>query len=131
MYLLHPGLDQTEAMIRQHSYWPVIVAAVQKDLTGCDVYQNTKRSVKEYGKLPAKMVEETPWNRLCVNLIGPYKIRRKGKEPPILKSVTMIDPITRWFKVTQYCDKKAMTIANLVETTWLAWYPWPVEITYD
>ena len=24
-----------------------------------------------------------------------------------------------------------MTITNLVETTWLARYPWPVEITYD
>ena len=24
-----------------------------------------------------------------------------------------------------------MTIVNLVETTWLVRYPWPVEITYD
>ena len=24
-----------------------------------------------------------------------------------------------------------MTISNLVETTWLVRYPWPVEITYD
>ena len=24
-----------------------------------------------------------------------------------------------------------MTIVNLVETMWMAWYPWPVEITYD
>ena len=43
----------------------------------------------------------------------------------------MIDPITGWFEVTQYNNKKAMTIANLVETPWLVLYPWPVEITYD
>ena len=43
----------------------------------------------------------------------------------------MIDPVTGWFEVTQYSDKKATMIANLVETTWLARYPWPVEITYD
>ena len=43
----------------------------------------------------------------------------------------MIDPVTGWFEVTQYNDKKAMTIANLVETTWLVRCPWPVEITYD
>ena len=43
----------------------------------------------------------------------------------------MIDPITGWFKITQYSDKKAMLIANLVETTWMVWYPQPVEITYD
>ena len=24
-----------------------------------------------------------------------------------------------------------MTVENLVETTWLVWYPRPVEITYD
>ena len=62
------------------------------------------------------MAEETPWTELCVDLIGPYKIRRKGKEPLILKALTMIDPVTGWFEVMQYRDKKAMTIANLVET---------------
>ena len=43
----------------------------------------------------------------------------------------MIDPVTGWFEITKYNDKKPMTIANLVETTWLVRYPWPVEITYD
>ena len=76
-------------------------------------------------------MEETPWNKLCVDLIGPYKIRRKGKDPLILKAVTMIYPVTGWFEVTKYSYKKATTIKNLVETTWLARYPWPVEITYD
>ena len=60
-----------------------------------------------------------PWNKLCLDIIGPYKIRKKGRYPIILKTVTIIDPITRWFEITQYNDKKAMTIANLVETTWL------------
>ena len=77
------------------------------------------------------MVEETPWNKLCVNIIVAYKIRRKWKEPLILKAVTMINPVTGWFEVTQYRDKKVMTIVNLVETTWLVRYQWPVEITYD
>ena len=86
---------------------------------------------KRYGKLPAKIVEEIPWNKLCEYLIVPYKTRRKVKDPLILKYVTIIDPITGWFEVTLLRDKKAMTIANLVETTWLVRYPWPVEITYD
>ena len=43
----------------------------------------------------------------------------------------MIDPITGWFEVTKYRNKKSTTIVNLVETMWLVWYPWPVEITYD
>ena len=59
------------------------------------------------GKLPYKLAEETPWNKLCVDLIGPYIICRKGKEPLILKVVTMIQPVTGWFEVTQYSNKKA------------------------
>ena len=43
----------------------------------------------------------------------------------------IIDPVTGWFEVTQYRDKKMMTIVNLVETTWLIRYPWRVEIMYD
>ena len=43
----------------------------------------------------------------------------------------MIDTVTRWFEITQYNDKKVMTIENLVETTWLVQYLWPVEIMYD
>ena len=56
---------------------------------------------------------------------------RKGKYTLFLKAVTMKDPLTGWFAVTQYRNNKAMTISNLVETTWLVRYPWPVDITYD
>ena len=92
----------------------------------CDACQRTKRSKNKYSKFPTKLVEETPWNKLCVYLIGPFKIRRIGKETLILKDVTTIDPITGWFEITQYNGKKAMTIMKLVETTRKFSYPWPV-----
>ena len=43
----------------------------------------------------------------------------------------MINPVTGWFEITQYEYIRAITIANLVETTWLSRYPRPIEITYD
>ena len=43
----------------------------------------------------------------------------------------MIDPITGWFKIYQYEDKRAISIVNLVETKWLSRYPRPIEIMYD
>ena len=43
----------------------------------------------------------------------------------------MIDPVICWFEVMQNRYKKAMKIANLVETTWLVWYTWPVGIMYE
>ena len=81
--------------------------------------------------MPAKLAEEKQRNKICVDIIGPYKIQRKGKLHLILKYVTMIDPVTGWFGVTQNNDKKAMMIVDLVKTTRLARYPWPVEITYS
>ena len=86
---------------------------------------------KKNGKLPAKIAEETPWNKLCVDLIGPYKIRRKWKETLILETLTTIDPVNMWFEVTQYSDKESTTSTNLVENMWLVQYSWPVDIMYD
>ena len=36
-----------------------------------------------------------------------------------------------WFKITQYDDKRLISIANLVEITWVTRYPGPTEIAYD
>ena len=43
----------------------------------------------------------------------------------------MINPLSGWFEVVRYDDKRVITIANLVETTWLYRHPRPIEITYD
>ena len=43
----------------------------------------------------------------------------------------MIEPVTGWFKITQYDDKIAISITILVENTCLTRYPRPIEIMYD
>ena len=43
----------------------------------------------------------------------------------------MIDPVTKWFEITQHSNKGAMMITILVETTWLVRYSWPAEITHE
>ena len=91
-----------------------------------------KRSNKKYGKLSAKEAEEIPRNNLYLYLIGPHVIRGKGwKENVHLKVITMIDPVTGWFEITQYNDKRSISISNLVETMWLSRYLIPMDITYD
>ena len=68
--------------------------------------------------------EYKPWEQLCVDLIGPYKIQTKkcGHKIPELRCVP-IDPATGWFKIKQYDDKKSITVANIVKQEWLARYP--------
>ena len=98
-YLLHTVLDK-KGDDSPTFVWPGLKESVYREVTYYDTCQHKKRSMVKYGKLPAKLSEETQWNKLCVDIIGPYKILRKGKDPLILKSVTMIYPVTGCFEVT-------------------------------
>jgi transposase InsO family protein len=68
---------------------------------------------------------------MCIDLIGPYTICRKGKQDLICKCVTIIDPETGWFEIHQYDDKRSITLANIAEQEWFSTYPWPTQIPYD
>jgi hypothetical protein len=69
--------------------------------------------------------QKKPKQQLCVDLIGPYKTRRKGKEELICKCITMIDPATGWFEIQQYDNKQSITVANIVEQEWFSRYQGP------
>ena len=108
-------MDRREAMIHQHLYWPSIRYAIRKEVTNFYTFQCTKWPNKKYGKLTAKEAEEIPRNKLCVDIIGPYMIRRNRKKENLnLKAVSMIYPVTGWFEIIQYEVKRAKSIAKLV-----------------
>ena len=103
--LSHPGETRTELTIAQHFYWKNLRKTVQDVCSTCDVCQCLKRNKKNYGKLPPKQAEATPWQTLCVGLIGRYKLDPKGGgkkyemttekgSTVCLQAVTMIDPAT-------------------------------------
>ena len=112
IYLLLPVIDRMEAMICQHLYWPRIREAIKKEVTDCDTLQRTKRSKIKYDKLPSKEDEETSWNKIYVDIIGPYVNKKKGTEIKF-KSKRCYQDI--------YCNRmvqnNAILIVNLVETT--------------
>ncbi len=68
---------------------------------------------------------------MCINLIGPYTIHQKGQPNLECKCVTMIDPASGWFKIHQYNNKRAITVANIAEQEWFACYPWPTQVVFD
>ena len=129
--LCHPGETRTEQTLRQHQWWPNLRNNVHDTCTKCHICQKTKRSSKKYGLLPPKEAEADPWDVLCVDLIGPYTIKRRGKKNLVLWCVTMIDPATGWFEMREIPNKEAITIANLVEQTWFTRYPWPSQVIFD
>ena len=92
--LCHPGINRTEETISQHLYWPKMRDQITTYVQTCPTCQRSKRQAKKYGWLIPKEAEAKPWDKMCIDLIGPYKIRRKGTQDLICRCVTMIDPAT-------------------------------------
>ena len=78
--LCHPGHTRTEESIRQNFEWKGMRPMIRRICKTCPACQKAKKQNTKYGKLPAKTAEEHPWDTLCVDLIGPYKIKRKNKK---------------------------------------------------
>jgi hypothetical protein len=130
--LCHPGETRTELTIRQHFQWKGLRGDVEDYCKKCGQCQLTKRKTIKYGLLPEKTAEADPWEVLCVDLIGPYKIPQKNKAKPLyLHCLTMIDPATSWFEIMAIENKTALEVANAAETTWFSRYPWPTQIVFD
>ena len=87
--------------------------------------QTTKRTHNsKYGQLPAKEAEAEPWDKLCVDLIGPYKFKQPNSKNDVdLWCAAMIDPATGWIEIAEIPDKRADTVADVIERTWLNPYP--------
>ena len=122
-----------ENTVNQHLTWKGLRKTVHDVCTKCDTCQRTKRTKKKYGHLPPKEAETIPWDTLCVDLIGPYKIPQSNKsdDPLTLWAVTMIDPATGWFEIAPIKTKRADYIANVIEQTWFTRYPWPSQVILD
>ena len=97
----------------------------------CPTCQRAKTTNQKYGKLPPKQAETNPWDTVCVDLIGPYTIPQKGKNPLKLWCLKMIDPAIGWFEMAQIPNKKAAEIADITEKTWFTCYSLPQRIVFD
>ncbi len=60
-----------------------------------------KKCTQKYGHLPPKIVISTPWEALCVNLVGLYTLKGKDGLSIDFMALTMIDPASSWFEAVQ------------------------------
>ena len=97
----------------------------------CPTCQRAKTTDQKYGKLPPKQAETNPCDTLCVDLIGPYTIPQKGKNPLKLWCLTIIDPATGWFEMAQVPNKTSEEIKDITEKIWFTRYTLPHLIVFD
>ncbi len=82
-------------------YWKHMHSTIQSYVKNCKSCQVNKRRSQKYGKLPTKIITNTPWEAVCVNLIGPYMLRGKDGTEIDFMSLTMIDPASSWFEIVE------------------------------
>jgi hypothetical protein len=152
-YLQQPGHSRLEEMMRSVMYWKGIHTTIRRYVKTCQSCQVNKRRSQKYGHLPPKLVIMTPWEALCVDLIGPYTLKGKNGSSIDFMCLTMINPTISWFKIVElptvaqettvpplgkgkkvtvdkntkvakpYFDKSSAQINNLVYKTWFSIYP--------
>jgi len=155
-YLQHPGNTRLEETLRAAMYWKDMRSTVRSYVKNCRSCQVNKRRSQKYGKLPTKIATITPWEAVCVDLIGPYTLRGKDKTEIDFMCLTMIDPASSWFEIVElpvvdpsptsssktraeshsktkdaYFDKSSSMISTLVNRTWFSRYPRCQHIIYD
>ena len=97
--LCHPGMNRTDETISQHLWWPKMREQIMNYVRACCSCQFNKHKHKHYGHLPPKEAGAQIWDKMCIDLIGPYKIWGKGQPDLVCKCVTMIDPPSGWFEI--------------------------------
>jgi hypothetical protein len=86
----------------------------------CDYCQKYKRQKKSYGTLPPVIHNEHPWNTVCVDLIGPWKIPNQNRS---ILALTCIDPCTRYLEIGLLSDKSGESVAFLFDYQWFSRFP--------
>ncbi len=58
----------------------------------------------------------TPWNALCVDLIGPYTLNGKDGSSINFMCLTLVDPATSWFEIVDLPKLQRETSGSKVTT---------------
>ena len=98
-YLCHPGEIRMHKTMASTLYWEKLEDEIKQFVKKCKACQRFKKQKKKYGKLPPKDVELTPWDTVCIDLIGSYTVTDQKGHDRILNAMTFVDPATGWFEI--------------------------------
>jgi hypothetical protein len=100
-YLQHPGHTRLEETMKVAIYWKGMRNAIQSKMKSCKTCQVNKKRTQKYGHLPPKIVISTPWEALCVDLVGPYTLIGKDGLSIDFMALTVINLASSWFEVVE------------------------------
>lgn len=127
--LLHLGSSRM-----YHSMSAVTWRGKQKDVEDYvkkfQVCALNKNNVPRHGKIPVSYPSTIPWEKVAIDLIGPFS-QETDREGKPMYAVTIMDLATRWIEIAPIKDKTAATIAIVFDRWWLCRYPRPLYCVHD
>ena len=100
-YLQHPGHTRLEETMKAAIYWKGMRNTIRSKTKSCKTCQVNKKRTRKYGHLPPKIVISTPWEALCVDLVGPYTLKSKDGSSIDFMALTMINPASSRFEIME------------------------------
>ena len=92
-HLGHQGIARTKTLVREHYWWPAMDKEIVQAINDCVECQNSpKTRVYSKPKVVPVALPEGPWERVAIDLIGPFSRRIGGFE----YAVTLVDSYSRW-----------------------------------
>jgi len=99
----HLGIEATHDRIQKRFYWPNMYKTIEKYITSCHTCQMCKASNEKPFGLLRVSTPTLPWEKVSVDLIGPFPKSRMGNE----FGLVIIDTCTGWPEV--FPLRKAVT----------------------
>eukprot|EP00957_Ditylum_brightwellii_P118633 9048583-Ditylum_brightwellii.AAC.1 len=75
-------------------WWPDLRVTVRQHVKSCKCCQFGKRRKQKYGHVPPKIADQVSWQKVCVDLIGPYTLKGRDSKTMNFMCLTIIDPAT-------------------------------------
>jgi hypothetical protein len=109
--------------------WQGLTRNVQSHSKTWKICHFNKKTRKQYGKIPVKMDEATPWEIVQVDLIRHWKVKIPSGVKT-LRCFAAIYPATSWPEICEIADKRSQTVMDAFDNNWLCRYPRPIQVTF-
>lgn len=108
----HLGVAKTLERLRRHYFWPGMSADVYNYVTSCETCKMTKTPNKTLRTTMGNQIPvERPFQRLCVDLIGPYPRSKSGN----VMALVVLDAFTKFVLVKPLRSARTQPIVAYLE----------------
>ena len=123
----HLGINKLQGIMSRRYHWPKMDKDIRRWVNGCATCQKRKQYRRLRYGLYQPYVSERPWQRACMDLVGPLPETDDGNR----YLLTIVDTFSKWPMAIPLPNKKAETIAQAVYKNLIAVHGCPEELFSD